>query len=87
MTHSPGPVETLARYCIQLASDQYEHDPTFRDAVDDVLGDPVFDSGPALLEAVEKAQEDINWMLNNQKFLNPHVFDYLDHAIARAILK
>jgi len=28
--------------------------------------------------ALEKAREDINWMLNNRKFLNPECFDYLD---------
>lgn len=37
---------------------------------------------PRLYEALNKAQEDINWMLNNREFLNPEVFDYIDKAIA-----
>ena len=39
-------------------------------------------AAPKLYKALEKAQEDINWMLNNQKFLNPEVFDYVDKALA-----
>ncbi len=35
-------------------------------------------------EALKKVEEDINWMLNNRKFLNPDVFDYLDKAIEKA---
>ena len=31
-----------------------------------------------LRTALEKAQGDINWMLNERKFLNPDVFNYLD---------
>ena len=30
---------------------------------------------------LQTVQEDIQWMLNNQKFLNSWVFDYLDDAI------
>lgn len=30
---------------------------------------------------LRKVREDINWMLNNQKFLNPNSFDYLDAAV------
>ena len=37
-----------------------------------------------LYEALKKAEEDINWMLNNEKFLNPNVFDYIDTALAKA---
>ncbi len=32
-------------------------------------------------EALKKSREDINWMLNSQKFLNPFVFDYIDKAL------
>ncbi|MCP4394846.1 MAG: hypothetical protein GY804_11370 [Alphaproteobacteria bacterium] len=32
-------------------------------------------------EALKKSREDINWMLNSQKFLNPFVFDYIDTAL------
>ncbi len=34
-----------------------------------------------LLAALTKAREDINWMLNNEQFLNGFVFDYIDAAI------
>jgi hypothetical protein len=37
-----------------------------------------------LLEALEKAREDINWMLNSGNSLNGFVFDYIDAAIAKA---
>ena len=40
-----------------------------------------------LLEALNKAQQDINWMLNEQKFLNAFVFDYIETAIAKATSK
>ncbi len=53
MTQIPGPVETLTRYCLQLTSDTYQYDPTFRDAVDAVSGNPVYDAAPELLEALE----------------------------------
>jgi len=34
------------------------------------------------LEArLEKARQDVNWMLNNRQFLNPDVFDYLDQPL------
>jgi hypothetical protein len=36
----------------------------------------------AAFAALRKAREDINWMLNSQKFLNGHVFDYIDQALA-----
>ncbi len=32
-------------------------------------------------EALKKSREDINWMLNSQKFLNPFVFDYIEKAL------
>lgn len=41
-------------------------------------------AAPALLEALEKAKEDINWMLNSKQFLNSDVFNYIDAAIAAA---
>ena len=34
-----------------------------------------------LLAALEKAQEDINFMLNSRTFLNGRVFRYIDEAI------
>ena len=37
---------------------------------------------PRMYEALRRAQQDINWMLNNQQFLNPSVFDYIDKALA-----
>lgn len=41
-------------------------------------------SAPALLEALEKTREDINWMLNSRQFLNADQFNYIDAAIAAA---
>lgn len=35
-----------------------------------------------LISALKRAREDINWMLNSEKFLNSFVFDYIDAAIA-----
>lgn len=35
-----------------------------------------------LVDALKRANQDINWMLNNKKFLNPPVFDYIDAALA-----
>ena len=37
-----------------------------------------------LRAALEKAREDINWMLNNAKPLNSFVFDYIDAALAKS---
>jgi hypothetical protein len=31
---------------------------------------------------IQRCEEDINWMLNNEKFLNPSVFEYLHEAAA-----
>ena len=45
--HTPGPVETLARLCMQ--SSRYHEDGEFRDAVDAVLGRAVFNAAPDLL--------------------------------------
>ena len=36
-----------------------------------------------LYEALKKAQQDINWMLNAQKFLNPDVFDYIEQLLSK----
>lgn len=44
----------------------------------------VADAAPEMLEALERAQKDINWMLNSREFLNGHVFDYIDDAIKQA---
>ncbi len=41
-------------------------------------------TAPRMYEALVKVREDINWMLNNRKFLNPNVFDYLDEATEQA---
>lgn len=38
----------------------------------------------ALVAALERAQQDVNWMLNERKFLNAGVFDYIDAALALA---
>lgn len=35
----------------------------------------------ALEGVLRQVREDINWMLNNRKWLNPDVFDYLDRAL------
>ena len=50
---TPGPVEILARMCIQ--SNRYREDADFRDAVDAVIGQPKYDAAPELLEALEQA--------------------------------
>lgn len=34
-----------------------------------------------LEDALQKAREDINWMLNSQQLLNPFVFDYIDKVL------
>jgi len=34
-----------------------------------------------LENALRKAQEDINWMLNSEQLLNAFVFDYIDEAL------
>lgn len=34
-----------------------------------------------LEEALRRAQEDINWMINSGQFLNVFVFDYIDEAL------
>jgi hypothetical protein len=36
----------------------------------------------AYREALERAQQDINWMLNSRQFLSGHVFDYIERALA-----
>jgi hypothetical protein len=41
-------------------------------------------AAPDLLEALEKAREDINWMINTGQQLNAHCFDYICAAIASA---
>lgn len=51
MSHTPGPVETLAR--LSLQSQRYVEDADYRDAVDAVLGHPVYDASPALLAALQ----------------------------------
>lgn len=55
MTHTPGPVETLAR--LSLQSQRYVDDPEYRDAVDAVLGCPQYDAAPALLAALEAIEQ------------------------------
>jgi hypothetical protein len=40
-------------------------------------------AAPDLLAALNKAREDLDWMLNNRQFLNPEVFDYIDAALAK----
>ena len=39
-----------------------------------------------LREALERSQQDINWMLNNQKLLNAFVFNYIDEALRGSAL-
>lgn len=36
-----------------------------------------------LVAAIERAQQDTNWMLNNRQFLAPGVFDYLEAVLAK----
>lgn len=33
------------------------------------------------VETLKKVREDINWMMNEQKLLNPFVFKYLDETL------
>ncbi len=35
-----------------------------------------------LLKTLSRCEGDINWMLNNEKLLNPDVFDYLCAALS-----
>jgi hypothetical protein len=37
-----------------------------------------------LVEALNKVSEDLNWMHNSKRLLNPFVFDYVDEALAKA---
>jgi len=37
-----------------------------------------------LIEALKEAECDINWMLNEKKFLSGFCFNYIDEAIAKA---
>ena len=53
--HAPGPVELLARVSIQ--SKRYQFDGEYRDAVDNVIGNPLYDAAPELLEALKEARE------------------------------
>jgi uncharacterized coiled-coil protein SlyX len=34
------------------------------------------------VQTISKVMEDVNWMLNEKRFLNHHVFDYLDTTLA-----
>jgi hypothetical protein len=43
---TPGPCETLAR--LSLQSERYQKDAEFREAVDAVLGHPVYDHAPIM---------------------------------------
>lgn len=52
---SIGPVETLARYVLQ--SELYHSDMDVRDAVDAVLGQPIYDAGPDLTEELKAARK------------------------------
>ncbi len=51
-----GPVETLARLAIQ--SNRYRDDAEFRDAVDAVIGQPIYDAAPDLKQALEVLYEE-----------------------------
>lgn len=44
----------------------------------------LFVAAPELYAALERAQQDINWMLNNGKLLDGGVFDYIETALASA---
>ncbi len=37
-----------------------------------------------LQEALEKARQDINWMLNNRQFLNAEQFDYIETTLKKS---
>ena len=37
-----------------------------------------------VVEALKKAQEDINWMMNNLQLLKPHAVEYIADALAMA---
>ncbi|MBO6901412.1 MAG: hypothetical protein JJ864_08700 [Rhizobiaceae bacterium] len=50
LKHPIGPVETLARLCIQ--SNRYRDDADFREATDAVLGKPMYDAASEMLDAL-----------------------------------
>jgi hypothetical protein len=58
-----GPVETLARLVLQ--SDIYMSDSEVREAVDNVIGVPLYDMAPELYEAGSEACIDFKLMLEN----------------------
>lgn len=57
MSSAPGPVELLARLALQ--SDRYRDDIDFQEAVDNVLGVPVYDAAPALLALIKRSYRSI----------------------------
>ena len=54
---APGPVETLARLCLQ--SDRYRGDADFREAVDAVLGMVIYDAAPDLMMLAIDYRDDL----------------------------
>lgn len=46
-SHTPGPCETLARLTLQ--TNEYHNSSELKEAVDNVFGNPLFDSAPNLL--------------------------------------
>lgn len=49
--------------------------------IDQIIKIAVYKRTTHLEETLRQAQQDINWMLNNQKFLNGFVFDYIEDAL------
>src|SRR3990167_1102565 len=49
--------------------------------VDSEANARLISQAPRMYEALKQIRQDINWMLNNHKFLNPSSFEYLDKAL------
>jgi hypothetical protein len=74
--HTPGPVEILARLALQ--DDRYHRDMDFRDAIDNVIGNPVWDAAPDLLDVATRCLAMV------EEGAGPPNWDWIREVIAKA---
>ena len=81
-----GPVETLARYVLQ--SELYRSDMDVRDAVDSVLGSPIYDTAPAMHDVLARLTDGFERGAETTIELNPdqtnEILDLLSKAQGEA---